>query len=173
MKNHELLLRACAALKDRGHEFRCVLVGDGVERGEVEARRAGLHLDEVVEMTGAADQDGVLERWREAQIGVLTSSSEGMPVALMEAAACGVPVVATAVGGVGELVEHGLTGLLVPAGDDAALADALEQLLTEPDTARKMGKAARLRAEELFSVHREVDALLALWDRILERRLTA
>ena len=173
VKNHELLLRACAALKDRGHEFRCVLVGDGVERGEVEARRAGLHLDEVVEMTGAADQDGVLERWREAQIGVLTSSSEGMPVALMEAAACGVPVVATAVGGVGELVEHGLTGLLVPAGDDAALADALEQLLTEPDTARKMGKAARLRAEELFSVHREVDALLALWDRILERRLTA
>jgi colanic acid/amylovoran biosynthesis glycosyltransferase len=173
VKNHELLLRACALLKERGREFRCVLVGEGAERGELEARRAGLHLEDVVEMTGAAAQDEVLERWREAAIGTLASSSEGMPVALMEAAACGVPVVATAVGGVAELVERDRTGLLVPAGDAGALAAALERLLAEPDTARKMGQAARRRAEELFSVRRAVDALLTLWDRVLERRQTA
>ncbi|HKA37820.1 MAG TPA: glycosyltransferase family 4 protein [Thermoanaerobaculia bacterium] len=173
VKNHELLLRACALLRDRGREFRCVLVGDGAERGELEARRAEFHLEDIVEMRGAAPREEVLERWREAAIGVLTSSSEGMPVALMEAAACGVPVVATAVGGLTELVEHGRTGLLVPAGDAPALAAALERLLTEPQTAREMGLAARRRAEELFSVRREVDALLALWDQVLDRRQTA
>jgi len=173
VKNHELLLRACALLKDRGYQFRCVLVGDGVERPALEACRAELHLEDVVEMTGAAAQDGVLEHWREAAIGALTSVSEGMPVALMEAAACGVPVVATAVGGVEELVEHGRTGLLVPAGDITALAAALERLLTKPETAGEMGLAGRRRAEELFSVARGVDALLALWDEVLDRRQTA
>jgi glycosyltransferase involved in cell wall biosynthesis len=170
VKNHDLLLRACAVLKDRGHPFRCVLVGDGAERAKLEARRDELHLQDVVEMAGAATQGAVLERWREAAIGVLTSSSEGMPVALMEAAACGVPVVATAVGGVPELVEHGLTGLLAPAGDVSAVAAALERLLSEPDAAREMGRAARRRAEERFSIRREADALLALWDRVLGRR---
>lgn len=173
VKNHELLLRACAVLKDRGYSFRCVLVGDGVERGELEARRDELHLENVVEMTGAVTQDAVLERWREATIGALTSLSEGMPVALMEAAACAVPVVATAVGGVPELVEHCLTGLLAPSGDVLAVAAALERLLSEPDAARKMGQAARRRAEERFSVRREVDALLALWGQVLGRRQTA
>src|SRR5262249_40831839 len=173
VKNHELLLRACALLRDRGHEFRCVLVGDGAERGEIETRRVELGLEDVIEMSGAARQEEVLERWREAAIGVLTSSSEGMPVALMEAAACGVPVVATAVGGVTELVEHGKTGLLVPARDVPALAAALERLLNGPATARDMAFAARRRAEELFSVRREVDALLALWDEVLDRRQTA
>ena len=173
VKNHALLLRACALLKERGLRFRCVLVGDGAERGQLQARRAELRLEDVVEISGAASQAGVLEHWRQATIGVLTSSSEGMPVALMEAAACGVPVVATAVGGVAELVENGRTGLVVPEGDADALAEALERLLRKPDTAREMGRAARRRAEELFSVQREVDALLALWDRVLDRRQTA
>jgi len=170
VKNHELLLQACALLKDRGREFRCVLVGDGVLRGNVETLRAELCLEDVVEMVGAVGQAEALAHWREASIGVLTSISEGMPVALMEAAACGVPVVATAVGGVPELVEQGSTGLLVNSGDAPALADALERLLLEPETARQMGLAARRRAEERFSIRRQVDSLLALWDDVLHRR---
>ena len=173
VKNHELLLRACSLLKERGREFRCVLVGDGTGRRDLETLRAELRLEGHVAMEGALTQAGVLEHWREAAIGTLTSVSEGMPVALMEAAACGVPVVATDVGGVAELVDHGRTGFLVPSGDVAALAAALESLLAEPETAREMGRAARSRAEERFSIRRGVDALLALWEEILDGRRIA
>jgi glycosyltransferase involved in cell wall biosynthesis len=173
VKNHELLFRACALLRNRGRKFRCVLVGDGALRGQLETLRAELDLNDIVEMAGVAAEVEVLGHWRRAAIGVLASVSEGMPIALMEAAACGVPVVATAVGGVPELVADGLTGLLVPTGDVSALAAALERLLIEPETAGVMGRAARHRAEELFSVQRHVDALLALWNEVLARRTAA
>ncbi|HYR45909.1 MAG TPA: glycosyltransferase family 4 protein [Thermoanaerobaculia bacterium] len=173
VKNHELLLRACALLRSRGRTFRCVLVGDGALRGQLEALRAELDLNDIVEMAGAATEIEVLGHWRRASIGALTSVSEGMPIALMEAAACGVPVVATAVGGVPELVADDLTGLLVRAGDVSALAAALERLLIEPETAQVMGRAARHRAEEFFSIQHQVDALVALWDEVLARRTAA
>ncbi len=173
VKNHELLLRACALLRSRGRKFRCVLVGEGALRGQLEALRAELDLKGIVEMAGAAAESEVIRHWQQAAIGVLTSVSEGMPIALMEAAACGVPVVATAVGGVPELVADGSTGLLVPTGDVSALAAALERLLVEPETAGVMGRAARHRAEEFFSVQRQVDALLSLWNEVLARRTAA
>src|SRR2546422_11214590 len=91
-----------------------------------------------------------------------------MPVSLMEAAACGVPAVAPAVGGIPELVDDGVTGLLVPVGDTQALAAALEQLLRNPELAARMGMAARRRVEERFSLMGQVDRLLALW-AVLER----
>ena len=90
-----------------------------------------------------------------------------MPVSLMEAAACGVPVVATAVGGVPELVVDGETGILVPSGDVNKMTAALEWLLTDREVAARMGRAARRRAEEHFSVVRQVDRLLELWRAIL------
>jgi glycosyltransferase involved in cell wall biosynthesis len=90
---------------------------------------------------------------------------EGMPVSLMEAAACGRPAVATAVGGVPELVADGVTGLLVAPGDSLGLADALERLLRHPALRAAMGQAARARAERLFSLERQVDRLLNLWDQ--------
>jgi glycosyltransferase involved in cell wall biosynthesis len=167
VKNPALLLDACALLKDRGVPFRGVLVGDGPLRPEVEERRRSLGLEELVELAGALDQERVRELWRLASVGVLSSESEGMPVALMEAAACGVPVVSTRVGGVPELVEEGVTGLLVPRGDAAALADALACLLLDPARAAAMGEAARRRAVERFSVTRHVDRLLEIWEGVL------
>src|SRR2546422_679303 len=104
---------------------------------------------------------------RRATIAALTSTSEGMPVCLMEAAACGVPAVAVAVGGIPELVEDGVTGVLVPVGDTRALASALEQLLRKPELAARMGVAARRRVEERFSIRRQVDCLLALWTEVV------
>lgn len=173
VKNLELLLEACAILRGRGVEFRCALVGDGPCRDELEAMRARLGLGEVLELVGAAEQAGVLAWWRRAAVAVLTSKSEGMPVSLMEAAACGVPAVATAVGGVPELVEDGVTGLLAPAGDAGALAAALERLLRDPELARRLGAAARRRAEERFSVARQVDRLLALWAELVPEEVPA
>ena len=90
-----------------------------------------------------------------------------MPVCLMEAAACGVPTVATAVGGVPELVEDGVTGFLVPPGDTAALAAALQKLMQDFSLAARMGEASRRRAEDHFSVSGQGDRLLALWSELL------
>ena len=167
VKNLGLLLEACAALRSRGVEFRCVLVGDGPCRDDLEAAQARLGLSRVVEMVGAAEQAEVLAWWRRATIAALTSTSEGMPVCLMEAAACGVPAVATAVGGVPELVENNLTGLLTPSDDAQALAAALERLLRDHELVARMGMAARRRVEERFSIRRQVDCLLALWTEVV------
>jgi len=166
VKRLDVLLRACALLRDRGVEFQCVMVGGGVLEPALRAMRDELGLAAVVEMTGDVTEREVLSWWRQAGVGVLTSDNEGMPVSLMEAAACGVPVVATAVGGVPELVEEGVTGFLTQPEDAPAVADRLGQLLENPSLGLAMGTAARQRAEERFSVGRQVDRLLSLWGAI-------
>jgi len=85
----------------------------------------------------------------------------------MEAAACGVPAVAPAVGGVAELIEHGSTGFVTRPGDPEGLAEALERLLTDAVLRERLGVAARRRAEERFSVALQVDRLLEVWDGAL------
>jgi len=167
VKNLGLLLEVCALLRERGVKFSCAIIGDGTLNAELKAKRAVLRLDKIVTMPGAADQDEVLRWWQRASVGVLTSENEGMPVSLMEAAACGVPVVATRVGGIPELVEDGVTGILSPPGDKRAIADALEKLLSEPQFRERMGAAARERALKMFSVARQVDALLTMWSEVL------
>ncbi len=170
VKNLALLLDTCAVLRNDGVNFRCVIVGDGPLRGELESKRAALNLEKLVEMPGAAEQGEVLKWWQRAAVGALTSENEGMPVCLMEAAACGVPVVAPHVGGVPELVADGVTGILSPANDPGSFALALERLLANAELRGRMGAAARQRALEKFSVARQVDALLELWSEILVRR---
>jgi colanic acid/amylovoran biosynthesis glycosyltransferase len=143
-----------------------VLVGDGPDRAELEDARAQLGLTQLVDLVGAAAQIDVLRWWQRATVAVLPSVREGMPVCLMEAAACAVPAVATAVGGVPELIEEGVTGFVVPPGDAFALAAALERLLTNPGLAAELGRAARTRAERRFTVGRQADQLLDLWEQI-------
>lgn len=169
-KNQQLLLKACALLRSRGVEFRCVLVGDGPCREELEALCAHLQLEEVVQFAGAAVQDDVIGWWQRAAVAVLPSNSEGMPVCLMEAASCGVPAVATRVGGIPELIEEGVTGLIVPPGDAGRLAAAVEKLVRAPELAARMGRAARERAEQRFSLKHQVDRLLGVWTQVLERK---
>jgi glycosyltransferase involved in cell wall biosynthesis len=170
VKNLGMLLESCRVLRDRNAAFRCVMLGDGPLRGELEEQRRGLGLQDWVVFRGAVAQDVVLREWQHCDIGVLTSDQEGMPVSLMEAAACGVPVVATNVGGIPELVLDGVTGVLSPAGNADAFAGALERLLKESDLRRRLGAAARLRAENAFSVTRQADSLLAFWGSVLEGR---
>jgi colanic acid/amylovoran biosynthesis glycosyltransferase len=163
VKNLAMLLQACAILSAHGMKFRCVLVGDGDLREELEELRRKLNLAECVEMTGLAAQSEVLRWWQRATVAALSSHDEGMPVSLMEAGACGVPAVATRVGGIPELVEHAVTGLLTAPGDAQAMADALARILANPRLAASMGKAARRRVQEKFTLRRQVDQLLTLW----------
>jgi len=163
-----LLLDACALLRQRSLPFRCLMLGDGPLRAQLVSHRDRLGLSSVVEMAGAATQADVLRAWQRAALGVLTSHNEGMPVSLMEAAACGVPVVATRVGGIPELVRDGVTGLLCRAGDVADLAEKMERLLCHAPLRSRMAHAARTFARERFSVRLQVDSLMDVWSRALK-----
>lgn len=160
-KGHEHVLRA-AALVARAHpEFRLVLFGDGPERDRVLGLRRELGLDARVVLAGRRpDAARFLPGFGFA---VLGSLHEGFPNALMEAMAGGVPVVATAVGGVPELVEDGVHGLLVPPADPRAMAEAITWMIEHPEERRRMGRAGRERVLERFGVDRMVRRTEALY----------
>lgn len=166
-KNLPLLFAALARLRDDSVRFDAVVVGEGKARGEVEEALRALALTDRVKLVGLCTQVEVRAWWQRASIAVLSSDREGFPVSLMEAAACGVPAVATAVGGVAELVDDGVTGLLVPPGEVDAMAAALLWLLTDPALRRSMSRAARARAEARFSLQHQVDRLLDRWERMV------
>ncbi len=171
-KGIPVLLEACARLERVGVRFRCELVGDGPLRGEVERRVAALGLETVLRLRGALPQDEVARRLARAHALVLPSivaadgQMEGIPVALMESMAAGVPVVASALSGIPELVHDGVDGLLVPPGDAAALAAALRHVLEEPGLAQRLGARGRETVARGFRIDRCVAALLAEIDRV-------
>ncbi len=138
--------------------FRATVVGEGPQRP---------FLTGIPSVELAGERDDVPDVLARADVFVLSSRSEGMPISVLEAMAAGLPVVATAVGGVPEIVVDGETGLLVPAGDADALADALRRLLADAALRRRQGAAGRRRAELLFDVPRFRAAHLALYDRLL------
>jgi glycosyltransferase involved in cell wall biosynthesis len=144
------------------------VVGDGPGRAELEARVAALQLGDAVRLLGtSADVPGLL---RGAACLVLGSDYEGCPLAVIEAMAAGVPVVATAVGGVPELVEDGRTGLLVPPRRPELLAAALTELLGAPERARALGRAGRERARASLSRERMVGEHERVWAGLARRR---
>ncbi len=151
-----------------GASHRLLLVGDGPMRPEVEALILKQGLDGRVAVLGARDDVPVL--LRAADIFVLSSRWEGMPLAVIEAMMSGLPVVATDVGGVSEAVVHGETGFLVPMGDPDALALALDRLLADPALRRRMGEAGRRRALEHFTEERMLAETAALYERALSGR---
>ncbi len=167
VKQLDVLIRACGVLRDRNIAFRCAIVGDGPDRTMLHVLRAQLRLEDVITMPGAADQAQVRHWWRRAAVAVLSSRSEGMPVCLMEAAACGVPAVAPAVGGVAELIEDGVTGIVTPPNDPIELANALQRLLGDRSARESMGVAARARAQARFSREQQIDDLLFVWSMVV------
>ncbi len=157
-KGHAVLVAAARRLVDRGMAVRVRMVGEGEERPALEAAIAAAGLADHVLLLGRQPRDRVAELLREADVVVQPSivlssgKTEGIPVALMEALASRVPVVATAVSGVPELVEDGVTGRLVLPGDDAALADALADLQRDPADAARMAEAGRVRVLASFDL---------------------
>ena len=164
IKGIPVLLRALAGLAPTCPEARLVLVGDGPERQEIEAMAAGLGVSDRVAFRGYLSQAEVAAELARADVFVLPSFAEGVPVVLMEAMASGVPVVATRVAGVGELVEDGVSGRLVPPGDPIALQTALEALLSDPDGRARMGQAGRRKVSAEFDIRKEAARLDALFD---------
>jgi N-acetyl-alpha-D-glucosaminyl L-malate synthase BshA len=147
---------------------RLVLVGDGPDQAETRnvVREAG--LEQRVTFLGV--RDALPELLAPATLFALASTEESFGLSALEAMACGTPVVATAVGGVAEVVEDGVSGLLSPPDDLQAFAARLRELILEPDRAHAMGRAARARAEEHFDRRRVVGRYEAVYRRLLEER---
>lgn len=155
VKGVPVLLDALARLRADDPEVTLTLVGDGPERGWIEERIAELGLGGAVGITGYLDQDAVADRLARADVFVLPSFAEGVPVVLMEAMATGLPVVTTRIAGIPELVEDGVSGLVVPPGDAVALADALAALLADPARREEMGAAGRAHVAAEHAIDRE------------------
>lgn len=145
-KRHDLLVQAFASVRCAVPSARLVLVGDGALKASLKRQVNSLGLTESVFFTGYQ-----VDPWpwlAEASVLAQASKYETLGISILEGMAAGLPIVATAVGGVPELVEDGVTGLLVPEGDAHRLSDALERLLNSPKLARRMGEAGRARAQK-------------------------
>jgi len=167
-KGHDTLLAACARLQAQGRAVAAEIVGYGEEADRLHALRDELGLAEAVHLRGKLARDGVLAAYGRASVYVQPSridadgDRDGIPNVLLEAMAMGLPVVATQVSGIPELVEDGVNGLLVPPDDPPALAQAIARLLDDPALASRLGEAARATVLARFDNDRNLRQLLAL-----------
>lgn len=163
-KGLEAAIEAMGAITASVPGTRLVIGGEGPERGELEALVRAGGLEGAVLMPGfQADPYGFIAA---LDLFLFPSLAESFPYSILEAMAMGRPIVASDVGGVGEAVEDGAGGLLVAPGDPHALALAVTDLLTEPARAAAMGRAARLRQEERFTLSRMVDGMLGVYAEV-------
>ena len=162
MKRHDLLLEAFAAIADARQAMRLVLVGDGPLRPALERKVRDLGLETRVRLHGSELEPEPL--YAAFDIAVQASSREGLPNALLEAGAAGLPMVATAAGGSGEIVLDGRTGLLIPVDDGAALAGGLHRLASDPGLRERLGHAAREHVATTFGMDRFVAEFARLYE---------
>ena len=153
------LLGALHMLKADGHRFLCRLYGDGPLRPLLTELRDSLGLTDEVQFLGEQDRDHIVAALEEADLFVLTpvvtedGDRDGIPNVLVEAMACGLPVVTTSAGGITELVEHGVNGLVAPPGDVTGIANLVAQLLDDRQRGEKLGRAARASVEADYDVN--------------------
>jgi glycosyltransferase involved in cell wall biosynthesis len=169
IKRQDLLIAAFRRVRDRVADAHLLLVCDGPWMGRLREQVAGLGLADRVHFAGYQGQPAPY--LQAMDLFALTSRSEGMPLSVLEAWAAGMPVVATRVGGLPELIEDGRTGLLVEFGDEAALVDALAGLIADRPAARRLGEAGRDRVESRFSLHRMADEYHRHYRELLGREV--
>lgn len=164
-KDHILLLEA---LKGITGDWRLLLAGHGPTRGSVEKRARELGLASRIEFLG--ERRDIHELLTESDLFILPSKWEGFPVSILEAMRAGLPVIATATGGVAEAVTHGVNGYLVYPGDVAALRMRLQQLISFPARLARMGAASRRRYEQDFLIESMVQKTIAVYREVLALR---
>ena len=162
-----LVLFEAMANIDPKVDLRLTIIGDGPDRDLLE--QAAEPLGERIEFVGYRSQTDVADKLTETDMFVLPSFAEGVPVVLMEAMASRVPVIATSVAGVTELVEPGVSGFVVPAGDPEALTSAITELAADPDRRVAMGHSGRDRVTEEFDIERSAAVLAELFARPVPR----
>lgn len=170
VKGHRYLVEACAQLRALGKEFECFLIGSGPLQKQVEEQIKAAHLEGHVHILGPRSRSDVRQMLWDADAAVLASvptssgQREGIPVALMEAMACGLPVVSSNMSGIPELVESGVSGVLVPPGDARAIAQVLKRLISDKNCASELGTAARRKILEEFDLRTNAAKLAASFE---------
>ena len=149
-KGFEILLHALAAVRERGHAPRLVIAGDGERRESLAALARGLRLGTAVHFAGRCSRSEVARLRQRAAALVVPSTYEGMPLVVLEAMDDGIPVIASAVSGIPEVVVDGETGWLAPPERSGALADALIAATSDPAEARRRGAAGRRRLDRRY-----------------------
>ncbi|KPK06592.1 MAG: hypothetical protein AMS20_04410 [Gemmatimonas sp. SG8_28] len=163
-----VLVEACRLLRDRGVPFACDIIGKGIMRPVIERRIKEAGLRKHVRLLGPRTQDEVRERYHASHLYVLpcivaaNGNRDGLPVSLVEALASGLPVVTTPVTGIPEVVRDRHNGLLVPSGDPAALADAIESLVGDAELYGRLARTARASVARAFDQRETVTALRSL-----------
>lgn len=168
-KRLDVLLHAFARVVARNDTARLRIVGDGSQRDELDAQRQALGLGGRVDFVGALPTESVAAELRAARALVLSSDFEGLPIVALEAAANARAVVATRAGGIAELVDDGVTGLLVEVGDIDGLADALSTVVDDPALAVRLGAAGRERVASEFGADRCVQAYVERYGALVGR----
>jgi colanic acid/amylovoran biosynthesis glycosyltransferase len=173
VKGLPILLESLATVQRSHPDVELTVVGDGPDRARLEAMTAKLGLQTNVKFLGYQSQANVREFMQQTDMFVMSSFAEGVPVVLMEAMAAGVPVIATQIAGISELVEDGINGYLVPAGDPVKLADRIEKLLSSAESRSQLGVAGRLKVEQEFNIHKEVERLYLIMTAALRGEVVA
>jgi glycosyltransferase involved in cell wall biosynthesis len=168
-KGIRFLIEAAAMLRPRFPELRVVVAGDGFERPELIKLAESLGIAEQVTFLGWVPNSELPPYYRAAAISVIPSLEEGFGIPAAEAMGCETPVVASDAGGLPEVVEHGVTGLVVPRGDSAALAEAMGALLADPARRAAMGRAGRERSLRLFDWDRTAEQFEQIYASVLAR----
>ncbi|MDZ4817755.1 MAG: glycosyltransferase [Planctomycetota bacterium] len=164
VKDHATLIRGFARLCQQQSDVDLLLVGDGPLRAVLEQQVADLQIQSRVHFLGI--RHDIPDILRATDVFALTSLSEAASLTLLEAMASAVPVVVTNVGGNPEIVREGVDGRLVPRGDDVQLSKALNELLSNPDLACKLGSAARQRVLEHFRIQDTIDQYYRLYEKL-------
>lgn len=167
VKGHAILLEALAELTAAGINVTATLVGDGPERANLERLAEELGLADQVTFAGSVGQDEIRSHYACADVFCLPSFAEGVPVVLMEAMASGLPVVATRVTGVPELVEEGVSGLLATPGRSDEITSALERVATAPELRASMGRAGREKVIADFDLRQSTADLHGIFEEQL------
>ena len=175
IKGHEYAIRAVAKLRERHPSLRYDIVGEGPQRSELEALVRQLNLTGIVNLRGALTGDGVQEALSAAHIFLMCSveiegDAEGQGLALQEAQACAIPVVATRHGALPEGLLPGKSGLLVPERDAEALAGAIESLLADAERCREMGRAGREFVSQRYDIRRLNNDLVDIYRDLIRAR---
>ncbi|MFC1499621.1 glycosyltransferase family 4 protein [Candidatus Zixiibacteriota bacterium] len=164
-KGHMVLLLAMEILLQRYPDALLTLVGDGPERARIEGRIEASGLQNHIRLEGIVDNVGIL--LGRAGLFVFPSiAREGLGIALLEAMSTGLPVIASDCGGIREVVEHEVTGLLVPPGNPEALADAIGRLIKDGEEAHRLAAAGRRRIEERFTVEQTCRELVVVYHEV-------
>ncbi len=167
VKGQRVLLEAAGQLAARGHNLHITFIGEGPDAAELAACAKTLGLEDSVYFLGALTHAQICTRLSEADVFVLPSFAEGIPVALMEAMATQLACVSTWSSGIPELITHNVDGLLVQPGSIDQLTDALESLLTSPQLRARLGLAARQRVKGAYEQRTNLEHTAGLFRRYI------